>query len=431
MKNTALLMLAAILMLTLMAGCGGNNSSTRNGSAESPNAGTSAEDTQASDIKGKVTFYTNRTDMIGKQFVDYKKRFEEKYPGVTLQFEAVQDYEKASKIRISSGKYPDVMLVNQSIANSDLPKYFTPLGDIKLSGDIWFKDMKMVDGQMYGISAGGSTMGVVYNKKAYEKAGITEVPKTLDEFYAACLKLKEAGIVPVASNFKDKWPLGVWTDDVPTIIGGKSDHKNVRADTDAPFTMDGVYGQSWNIIRELYTKGYLEKDVNSTNWEQSKKDVAQGKFGSYVLGSWVINQIIENGAKSEDIGFYPFPADNSGQPKAPLNPDWFYAVNKNGNVAAAKAFVQWIVEDSGFDDFAGLIPTLKDKQAKLPQLAEFQSYKPQMIETIPANDKSTQILNKAQIDESAYEQGFILSKNPQSVFDKMNKAWANAKQAIG
>jgi raffinose/stachyose/melibiose transport system substrate-binding protein len=427
---------AGILSLALIAGCSGGSTNTANTGTNQPAATKAPEATSQpaavnSEIKGTVVYLTHRTDMIGKEYNDYEKRFEAKYPGVDLKFEAILDYEKNSKIRISSGNYPDVINIPVSIPNNELNKYFAPLDDIKFSSDIYFPDYKSDAGKRYGISSGNSTVGIVYNKKAFSKAGITTIPKTYTEFLAAAQKLKDAGIVPLASNFKDKWPLDAWVYDVPTLVTGSADHQNKRSESDAPYAIDGAYGKAWSILRELKEKGYLEKDINSTNWEQSKKDVAQGKFAMYLLGNWVINQVIENGAASEDIGFFPFPVDDSGQLKAPLNPDWFYAANKNGNVPAAKAFIQFMIEESGFDEFAGFIPTLKSKQPKLAQLAEFNNFNPKFIESLPNNNTANEIQNKAQIDQNVWVQNFVLAKDPKVEMDKLNKSWSDAKKALG
>ncbi|MCR2806087.1 ABC transporter substrate-binding protein [Paenibacillus soyae] len=437
MKKTISALVSVFVMLTVLAACSsgtdsnnGNAGNSSDATATSEASATPAAEGGDSAITGEVVYLTNRTDMIDKEYVDYEKRFEAKYPDVDLKFEAITDYDKTLKIRMASGEFPDVVLL-PTIPNNELPDYFAPLDDIKFSGDIYFKELKAHEGSMYGVSSGGSSVGIVYNKKAFEKAGITDIPKTYEEFLAAAQKLKDAGIVPLASNFKDKWPLDAWLYDVPTLVGAASDHQNKRAESDAPYTMDNAYGKSWSILRELNEKGFLEKDINSTNWEQSKKDVATGKFGMYLLGNWVINQIVENGAASEDIGFFPFPVDNSGQAKAPLNPDWFYGVNKDGNVEAAKAFVQWMIEESGFEEFAGFIPTLKDRQPKLPQLAEFNSFNPTYFEPAPPVDAATQIQNKAQLDQGAALQEFVLSKDPQKVLDKINESWAKAKKDLG
>lgn len=276
MKKVFSLAIVSVFMLTTLAACGGNNTnsseatnkpSTNEAATNKPDNGGKEE---VSAIKGEVVFLTNRTDMIDKQYTEYEKTFEAKYPGVDLKFEAITDYDKTLKIRIASGDFPDVVFT-PTLPNSELPNYFAELDDIAFSGDIHFKDLKATGGKMYGISSGASTVGIVYNKKAFEKAGITVLPKTYDEFLAASQKLKDAGIVPLASNFKDKWPLDTWVYDIPTLIGGASDHQNKRAETNEPYTLDNAYGKSYGIIRELYTKGFLETDVNSTNWEQSKK----------------------------------------------------------------------------------------------------------------------------------------------------------------
>jgi ABC-type glycerol-3-phosphate transport system substrate-binding protein len=196
--------------------------------------------------------------------------------------------------------------------------------------------------------------------------------------------------------------------------------------------MDNGYGKAFSLLRELNEKGYLEKDINSTNWEQSKKDIASGKFAMYYLGNWVINQVIGVGAPSDNVGFFPLPYDNSGKPSATLSPDFFYAVAKNSkNLEAAKAFVKWMIEDSGYEDFAGFISPLKGKESNLTQLKEFQATGVELVEGTVDDAKVTEIGNKAQLDLPAVVQEFILAKDPQSVLDKWNKAWAKAKKDLG
>ncbi|MNH85163.1 Bacterial extracellular solute-binding protein [compost metagenome] len=195
--------------------------------------------------------------------------------------------------------------------------------------------------------------------------------------------------------------------------------------------MDNGYGKAMGLLRELNEKGYLEKDINSTNWEQSKKDIAAGKFGMYFLGNWVINQVIGAGTTSDNVGFFPLPYDNSGTPSAALSPDFFYAVAKDSeNVDAAKAFVKWMIEDSGYEDFAGFIPPLKDKESKLTQLKEFQSGGVKLQEGTVDDPVVTDISNKAQLDLPAVAQEFVLASDPQKVLDKWNAAWAKARKEV-
>lgn len=426
-----------ILMLSMsLSACGSSggsdDSASSGGGTDSTGTSSGGSTGSGTELSGKITFLTNRTDMIGKEYDDYVKRFNEKYPNIKVEFEGSQtDYNQQAKVRMAGDELPDVMFI-PTIPNSDLPKYFAPLDDLGLDDKITFKDFRSYEGKVYGITTGNSTSGIVYNKKAFADAGITEIPKTWDEFLAACEKLKQKGIVPLASNFKDKWPLNNWVYDLPRLIENNADFPNAKLNTDTPFTMDNGYGKAFSLIRELNEKGYLEKDINSTNWEQSKKDVASGKFAMYFLGNWVINQVVGAGTTSDNVGFFPLPYDNSGKLRAALSPDFFYAVSKNSkNVDAAKAFVKWMIEDSGYEDFAGFIPPLKDKESKLAQLKEFQATGVELQEGTPDDATVTDILNKAQIDLPAMVQEFVLAKDPQSVLDKWNKAWAKAKKDLG
>lgn len=439
MKKALSMVVTLVFILTMLAACGTSKDAATTTATPVPAASTAATAKPdnaatpapaASAIKGKVTFVTNRTDMIGKQYVDYAKKFHEKYPNAEVNFEAIPDYDKTIKVRLASGDLPDILLI-PTIPKADLPKYFAPLDDLGLTDKIYFKDFQSTDGKLYGIASGGNTSGIVYNKNAFKSAGIEAVPKTLDEFYAASEKLKAKGITALASNFKDKWPLGGWMNDGSAIASGNAAIMNDRKKSDAPYAVDGPIFAGSIILKNMYAKGYLEKDINSTNWELSKKDVASGKSAMYYLGNWVINQVIENGAKAEDIGFFPFPINNTGKLSAPLGPDWFYGVNKDSkNVETAKAFVKWLIEESGFDDFAGFIPVLKDKKPQLAQLTEFMASNPTMIEGVAGDDDTTAINNKAQITPEDMVQEIVLG-DPKAIADKYNKKWADAKKSLG
>lgn len=437
-KSLIMTSLVVLALSSALAGCGGSNNGKENNTANSgtKNSTEQTSENQGTDktdkISGKVTFLTNRTDMIGKEYDEYLKRFNEKYPDIKVEFEGSQtDYNQQAKVRIASGELPDLMYI-PDIPNSDLPKYYAPLDDIEFSSEITFKDFKSYDGKLYGITTGNSTSGIVYNKKAFADAGITETPKTWDEFLAACEKLKQSGIIPLASNFKDKWPLQPVVYDLPRVIEDNNGFPNSALNSEAPFTMDNGYGKAMTVLKTLNEKGYLEKDINSTNWEQSKKDIANGKIGMYYLGNWVINQIIGVGGASKNIGFFPLPYDNSGVIRAAYNPDYFYAVNKDSkNLEATKVFLKWMIEESGYEDFAGFMSPLEGRESKLTQLAEFQNTGVVLQEGLPDDPKMIEIRNKAQVDLPAIAQEFVLAKDPQTVLDKWNKAWAKAKQDLG
>ena len=188
MKKVGVL-LCFVIILTLSSVLSACGSSGEDKPTEgSKGASTPTENSAAgneSDISGTITFLTNRTDMIGKEYDEYLKRFNEKYPNIKVELEGSQtDYNQQAMVRLAGDELPDVMFIPM-IPNSDLSKYFVPLDDLGLNDKITFKDFKAFEGKVYGLSSGNSTSGIVYNKKAFADAGITEVPKTWDEFLAA------------------------------------------------------------------------------------------------------------------------------------------------------------------------------------------------------------------------------------------------------
>lgn len=433
MKKIALTALSLVTALSLLAGCGKTSEPAKPDAASGTGKAEAPKDDAK--IKGKLTVLTNRTDLVDKgEMKKYADRFKQKYPGIEeVKFEGLTNYESDIRVRLTTGEAGDVLLIPSNIANKDLGNFFEPLDDIGLFKDAYFADFKANDGKRYGIVSGVSTEGIVYNKKAFAEAGIATPPKTLDEFYAAAEKLKAKGIVPIYINYGAQWPMKQWAEVLAPAIAGDAQVLNKMTATDEPFTPDAPIGKALSIARTLIERGYVEKDLATNNWEASKVEVAQGRAAMYYLGNWVINQIIGAGAKAEDIGFFPMPTDNSGKINVSLNPDWFYAVSKTSkNKDAAKAWVKFMVEESGYDDASGFIPTLKTKQPQLPQLTEFMSTNPNKIENVPNTDQFNDIANKAQIDffGGKYVQKVVVAKDFKAALDELNKKWKDARKAV-
>ena len=108
----------------------------------------------------------------------------------------------------ATGTMPDLYMLSADaarfnlIANSghgvDLMPY------MEKNADLWDKVDKDSaaaytdkDGHLLGLPYAKSYIGIYYNTKLTADAGITEMPKTWDEFFAACDKLKAKGVAPV------------------------------------------------------------------------------------------------------------------------------------------------------------------------------------------------------------------------------------------
>ena len=109
--------LLAVLMLLSLAACGGQDDSQggspSGGGGESKNTQLPTidqiklgEDYQ--DITATVKILTNRTDIVDTTYAGYAAKFKELYPNITVEYEAVTDYEESLKLRLTTGDWGDI-----------------------------------------------------------------------------------------------------------------------------------------------------------------------------------------------------------------------------------------------------------------------------------------------------------------------------------
>ncbi len=84
---------------------------------------------------------------------------------------------------MQSDNYGDVLMTPQALKQADLPNFFASFGSYDdLSQKYYWLENYSVDGSVYALPTGGTASGVLYNKKVWADAGITELPKTTEEF---------------------------------------------------------------------------------------------------------------------------------------------------------------------------------------------------------------------------------------------------------
>lgn len=392
----------------------------------------------AGEVAGEITFYTNRTDLVqAGEFKHWVDQFKAKYPKVTdVKVVGMADYNGGLRPRMNTGDFGDVVLILPSIPSTQYHQFYEPLDDMGYAGKIYFPDewKDHATNISYGISSGNSVEGLVYNKPALAKAGVTPPLKTLASLYTAAESLKKADIIPLYINFGAQWPLQQ-VDKLPLLIAKDALVYEKMLDQDKPFSgANSPYRKALTMFKTFIDKGWTEKDLMTNQWEDSKARVAQGKAAMYYLGNWVIPQILTTGGgKAEDIGFMPIPVDDTGELKAMMGYDYAYAVSKfSKNKDTAKAWVKFMLEDSDFTDKSGFIPTVKSREPGLAQLKEFMSYKPTIIPVKNNSPRFTEVGNRAKIDfyGGSYVQSVMLSANFEQALEQLDARWDKAKARV-
>lgn len=400
----------------------------------------------ASGIGGKIIVLTNRTDVVDTKLQEYKDAFEKKYPGTDVEFEAITDYEGTVRTRMSTKEYGDV-LCRPSIQTVDYPKYFEPLGTIEEFKEKFnfTQGSNAIDyqGKAYAYPVMGVVGGgIVYNKKVFEKAGVP-IPRTQDDFYGALETIKrKTDAVPIFMNYPAGWTLVQWEGGA-TAFTGDPEYKNKMVHEDTPFVPGAPHFELYKIMYEVVRRGLCERDLLSSDWEMSKQELADGKIGCMVLGSWAIPQIKELASNPDDIGYMPMVAEVDGRKYAEATLDMPLCINVNSkNKATARAWIEFIVHDTDWIEFNESIPAVKGGAypAVLDAFKEagvtyFEMNKPSVGEEsfYDVLDKDSEIgfwsdPEKKRIIDAAMG---TTSETFEQIMDDWNKRWATARKNRG
>lgn len=170
------------------------------------------------------------------------------------------------------------------------------------------------DGHYYSLTHGGGGISFVYNKRLFEAAGISEVPRTTDELAAACDKLLSAGFTPLTHFtsggywhfLQEAWQAQY--DGFDYYMNnfyacrdeeGNSPSKNV-------FTKkDGRY-QVLKAMEKIVTPEYVMNGSNSSDHVTVQTKFINEDIGMMVNGSWMANEMKGTG-NVDDFGVMKTP----------------------------------------------------------------------------------------------------------------------------
>lgn len=395
-----------------------------------------------------ITFINHKTDWeTNGKWDEYIAKFNEKYPDIKVEVQTITDYAGQMKTRMNSKEYGDVLMIPGDISPKDYENFFEPLGDTEeLSEKYLGLNDRSYEGVQYGIPSQMNATGLVVNKKVFEDAGITEFPKTTEDFIAALKKIKEndSSIVPLYTNYAAGWTLSNW-DFTRTGVSGDADFTNEMTSDTSPFDEGDTMYTIYNTLYTVAKEGLIESDPTTSDWEQSKVDLANGKVAVMVLGSWAVPQIQEiNEDNADNITFEAFPVTASdGKQYMPIGGDYNYGINVNSkHKKAARKFIDWMVNESDYAVDNGGIPTVKG--AEYPKaLQDSQDAGVELIEENPAPEGKeslfSDINNESElgIGSTDTEKQRIIDAavgNSKESFDDImkdfNTRWANAIKAV-
>lgn len=405
------------------------------------------------DITATLKLLSHRTDMLnadypGTTWAQYLAEFNKVYPNIKVEIDGITDYASTALLRLQGGNWGDIMMI-PALDAKDLSTYFLSYGTVEeMSKQVRFANQWMYDGKSYGIPSTGNAQGVLYNKKVFEKAGITKMPKTPEEFIADLKLIKEkTDAIPLYTNYAAGWTMGAWDAYLGGSATGDSKYNNqILPHEKNPFRNRGDGTHAYAVYKVLYdavANGLIEDDYTTTDWEGCKGMINRGEIGTMVLGSWAFTQMQGAGPNPDDIGYMSFPITVNGKQYASAGPDYCFGVNVNASVNNQKAaliFLKWFTEKSGFAFNEGGIPIAMNDSNYPPVYAAFDGI--EFVPDTPAlageedlmnnlNSDSELAINAGgnlkvqQIIEHAYNKDMTFDK----IMDEWNAAWTRAQES--
>lgn len=320
------------------------------------------------DLTAKIHFAYHRTDIPDK-LNGYVAEFQKLYPNVEIEYELITDYAENALMRVGNNDW--TIMGIPTVQKDELSKYFVPLGSLETLGGLYnFMSSWSFDGVCYGIPSTGNANGVLYNKRIFAEAGVTELPKTPDEFIAALKAVKEkTDAIPLYTNYAAGWTMGAWDAYIGVAATGKDTYMN----QDLPHAKDPFADQGngtgpyavYKILYDAVAEGLIEDDYTTTDWEGCKPMLNNGQIACMVLGSWAFTQMrdAEGGEHPEDVGYMAFPITIDGKQYAPAGGDYNFAINVQASYEeklASMYYLKWLTHESGFAYSEGGVPIAKD-----------------------------------------------------------------------
>ncbi|MFE0556236.1 ABC transporter substrate-binding protein [Paenibacillus sp. NPDC058910] len=366
MKKLLATVLTLVLSATVFTGCG-DSSSTNSGAA-----------TPASD-SSKITLSVFDAHAYGlDEYAEMVAKFEEEHPGVKIEVQhAANDSASLLQSRVNANDIPDVFAVESGTAASRYHEYAYN----------WSNDQDVIDlfhpeaiatsmddeGNVMSLPWTYENAGLLYNKDLFEQAGITELPKTLDELEEACKKLKAAGITAFSIAAKDAWVLGQLS--THFMMDKTMDADGVvKALNDGSLTFEDMPNFQ-NIFRFLdLAKEYGPGKPLEIDWETSENKLANNQAAIISMGDWA-QSVLDSFNPDANVAFLPAPVSNNpGDATILSSSNWTYIVNKNSpHLELAKEYAKYILtSDMGqywMADGVGVVPAVKTKREVKGKLA--------------------------------------------------------------
>jgi multiple sugar transport system substrate-binding protein len=365
--------LGAVLVTALIAGCGGSSDD------EASTAGKGAGPVPDPKEPVTITFASWVAQERGMKRI--YRAFRKEHPNITVEFQEIPSEEARRKLttQIAGGNPPDTAYIDagttaefasrNALVNLDS---YLERSEVVAADDFVdaFKQTAEFEDSLYALPFDGESTALFYRTDLFEAAGISEPPKTWEEFEAAAQKLtqpdkKQYGYAIFAPSPESAyyWYPWLWQ------AGG-----DLLSDDEKQIAFNSDSGKQAADFYVNLTK-YAPRDFLNSNSYDGRIAFARGTVGMYVAGAWLAGVLREEFPKIDGKwDTAPLPEGSDGC-KTTIAGDNLALFSSSKNKDAAWKWIEFMASEKAQkiwtvdDPFGTLLPT-RTSLLESPELEE-------------------------------------------------------------
>lgn len=371
MKKAIATLMAVGMAASLLAGCGGSETSSAGTTGTADTAASAASESDAP-LEGEITFWHSftqgaRMDAIQKA----ADAFMQENPGVKINIETYSwgDFNTKWNAGITTGDLPDIStaqgtsevveMINAGVINP-MDDIVDDIGRDRFSANA-LSDMS-VDGAVYGIPYYSHAQVMWYRTDLLEQAGL-EVPQTWDEFYDAAVALTKDGTYGAAFSCSPNDLLcSRYLNYYVVSAGGSLLNDDLTANLTSPEAIDGI-----NFWVNVYKNCSPAETINYTVNDHATL-FYQGTTAFDFNSGFMISGVQSNTPEiAQYVRCAPLPRMKADDPVYSAETSHIPLVewSNTEHPEICKAFIEYLYQDDNYIEFlhavpVGMLPALSD-----------------------------------------------------------------------
>ncbi len=313
--------LAGVMMMSSLAGCGGDTDEAAPSEIEEAEPEVVQEVDSEEPVTIRFASTYGEAEPGHDQIAEILEQFQKDHPNITVELEvqsSTQYHEKlVSEIAsdtlanvfmhwggaemieaVQSGKVLDVT----DMMDAD-PEFKAQFADVTLHGsNTTYEGMEGI----WGVPFSSLSGGFYYNKALFEEAGIENVPETWSEVLDAVEKLNAIDVIPIAMGAKDGWRVEHLYSAIFYRLNGVEGAKKLG--TRELKYSDPEAVEAWEMIQELVDMEAFGPEPASVDFANEMVMVQTGKAAmNFSLSGFITSYTGEESEVADDIEFFNMP----------------------------------------------------------------------------------------------------------------------------